>query len=340
MKANRIKGNQMKVNHKKKKLASALALGLGTAALACGCGNSAKDSGKGMKMLMTISQMDTFRLTLAGGAQQAAADAGIQLEVLDAENVIENQVDQIQKAAADGYDAVLCGAIDVDTAVELKASAGDMPIVFVNSCPDDKNLEKDAYMYVGSDDAMAGEFQAQFVLDKLSSQNEINVVLIKGPNGHSATGGRTKGVKKTFAASGKTINYVFEDHADWSTEKAEAMFEVFLRTGREVDCVICNNDSMALGVVEACKKAGRDPGSLLILGVDATADGCEAIKNGEMAFTVYQPGPGQGQAAVEAAAALASGSSAKEMEGISEDGKYVWVPFEEVDSSNVSKYMK
>ena len=312
MKANRIKGNQMKVNHKKKKLASALALGLGTAALACGCGNSAKDSGKGMKMLMTISQMDTFRLTLAGGAQQAA----------------------------DGYDAVLCGAIDVDTAVELKASAGDMPIVFVNSCPDDKNLEKDAYMYVGSDDAMAGEFQAQFVLDKLSSQNEINVVLIKGPNGHSATGGRTKGVKKTFAASGKTINYVFEDHADWSTEKAEAMFEVFLRTGREVDCVICNNDSMALGVVEACKKAGRDPGSLLILGVDATADGCEAIKNGEMAFTVYQPGPGQGQAAVEAAAALASGSSAKEMEGISEDGKYVWVPFEEVDSSNVSKYMK
>ena len=87
MKGNQIKGNQMKVDHKKKKIASALALSLGTAALACGCGNSAKDSGKGMKMLMTISQMDTFRLTLAGGAQQAAADAGIQLEVLDAENV-------------------------------------------------------------------------------------------------------------------------------------------------------------------------------------------------------------------------------------------------------------
>lgn len=324
----------------KKRITHALAVYLGTAVIACGCGKSGSDSAKGMKMLMTISQMDTFRLTLAGGAEQAAQAKGIQLEVVDAENVIENQVDQIQKAAADGYSAILCGAIDVDTAVELKASAPGLPIIFVNSCPNDKNLEKDAYMYVGSSDAMAGEFQAQYVLDKLASKSEINVVLIKGPNEHSATKGRTKGIKRTLEASGKTINYVFEDEADWSEEKAEKMFDVFLRTGREADCVMCNNDAMALGVINACKKAGKDPGSMMILGVDATADGCEAIKNGEMAFTVYQPGSGQGQAAVEVAAALAAGESAKEVEGISEDGKYVWVPFEKVDSSNVDQYMK
>ena len=257
---------------------------------------------------------------------------------MDAQGVVENQVDQIQKAAKDGYDAVLCGAIDVDTAVELKASAGDMPIVFVNSRPKEQNLEKDAYMYVGSDDFTAGEFQAQYVLDQLASKSEINVVLIKGPVAHSATAGRTKGVKKTFAASGKTINYVFEDNADWSADKAEKLFRIFLQTGRQADCVICNNDAMALGIVNACKNAGVDPGSLLILGVDATADGCAAIENGEMAFSVYQPGTGQGQAAVEAAAALVSGASTEELEGVSEDGKYVWVPFEKVDKNNVSNY--
>ncbi len=338
-----MKMNQKITNRKKrngKSAAGILAICLGTAVIAGACGDSGQDSGKNMKMLMTISKMDTFRQTLADGAQQAAAERGIQLEVADAEGIIENQVDQIQKAAADGYSAILCGAIDVDTAVELKASAAGLPIVYVNSRPNDKNLEKDSNMYVGSDDLMAGEFQAQYVLDQLASQNEINVVLIKGPSVHSATRGRTKGVKRTLEASGKKINYVFEDSADWSTEKAADLFEIFLRTGREADCVICNNDAMALGVAEACKKAGKDPGSLMILGVDATADGCAAIQNGEMAFTVFQPGPGQGQAAVEVAAALASGSSAKSVEGISEDGKYVWVPFEKVDSSNVSKYIK
>ena len=326
--------------NRKKRITSALAVCLGAAAIYGGCGNSAKASGKDMKMLLTISEMDTFRQTLADGAQQAASKQGVKLEVLDAEGVIENQVDQIRKAAADGYDAILCGSIDVDTAVELKASASGIPIVFVNSCPDEKNLEKDAYMYVGSDDFTAGEFQAQYVLERLASKDEINVVLLKGPVGHSATAGRTKGVKRTFSESGKKINYVFEDNADWSTDKAAEMFETFLQSGRDVDCVICNNDSMALGVVQACKKMGKDPGSLPILGVDATADGCAAIQNGEMAFTVYQSGTGQGQAAVEAAAALASGSSAENVEGVSEDNMYVWVPFEKVDSSNVTQYMQ
>ncbi len=325
--------------NRKQRLGSALAVCISAAAIFGSCGKADENTGKNMKMLLTISQMDTFRRTLADGAKKEASERGISLEVADALGVVENQVDQIQQAAADGCDAILCGAIDTDTAVELKASAGEIPIVFVNSCPDEKNLEKDAYMYVGSDDGTAGQFQAEYVLDQLASQNEINVMLIKGPVGHSATKGRTKGVKKAFAESGKTVNYVFEDNADWSAEKAADLFSVFMQTGKPLDCVICNNDAMALGIVEACKKAGMDPGSILILGVDATADGCAAIQKGEMACTVYQPGIGQGQAAVEAAAALASGSSAKDMEGISEDGKYVWVPFEKVDSSNVSKYI-
>jgi len=326
--------------NRKKRITSALAVCLGAAAIYGGCGDSAEASGKDMKMLISISEMDTYRQTLADAAQKAASAQGATLEILDAEGVIENQVDQIQRAASQGYSAVLCGTIDTDTVVELKASAGEMPIIFVNSRPEDKNLEKDVYMYVGSDESTAGEYQAQYVLDQLASKDEINVMLMKGAAGHSATIGRTKGAKKAFQESGKKINYVFEDYADWSEEKAAEMFEIFLQTGNRVDCVLCNNDSMALGIVKACKKAGIDPGSLLILGVDATADGCAAIKNGEMDFTVYQSGKGQGQAAVEVAVALASGSSAETVEGVSEDGKYVWVPFEKVDSNNVAKYMQ
>ena len=76
------------------------------------------------------------------------------------------------------------------------------------------------------------------------------------------------------------------------------------------------------------------------MGVDATADGCEAIRSGDMAFTVYQSGSGQGHAAVDTAIQLAEKGNMKEIAGSTEDGKFVWVDFERVDSDNVSQYAK
>ena len=304
-----------------------------------GCGSdSGVASNKDIKILLVLNQMDSFRETLVAAARNTAEAEGVQLDFKDAEGSIEKQVNYLKSAEAEGYNVILCSPVSAETVVQLKASAGDIPIVFINSCPDEKQLKEGKYVYAGSDEYVAGQFQAEYVLDKLAGRQEINVVLLKGEKAHSATNGRTKGVKQTLESSGKTINYVFEDYADWNQELSKHLFETFLRTGSPVDCVLCENDSMALGVIEACKEANIDLGTLPVLGVDATADGCAAIKNGEMAFTVCQSGAGQGEAAVKAAIQFAKGESVDSLEGVSEDGKYVWVPFEKVDSTNVSQY--
>ncbi|CAN4038709.1 hypothetical protein NBJODN_NBJODN_00245, partial [Dysosmobacter welbionis] len=46
-----------------------------------------------------------------------------------------------------------------------------------------------------------------------------------------------------------------------------------LEQGVDFDCVICDNDEMALGVIEALEAAGRDPGAAPIVSVDHTAEG-------------------------------------------------------------------
>ena len=273
-----------------------------------GCGRSLGGEKGGIRIFFALNEMDTFRETLVGSAAERATQKGVQMDVGDAQGSIEKQVEQLKEAAAKQYDVIICSPVSV--------------------------------VYVGSSEQVAGEFQAEYLLEELSGKQEINVVLIKGPTSHSATEGRTNGVKRTLEKSGKQIQYVFEDSANWDTGQARELFELFLSTGVAADCVICNNDAMALGVVEACKKHGIDGSTLPILGVDATADGCEAIRSGDMAFTVYQSGSGQGHAAVDTAIELAGKGNMKEIEGSTEDGRFVWVDFERVDSGNVSQYAK
>lgn len=305
----------------------------------CGCqskGDGKTVNGEGVRIYVSLSQADTFRNTLLEQATQTAEKAGAEIVIYDAENSVENQVAQIKQAVKENYDVIMCAAVDADTAQEMEALAGDIPIVFYNTCPDASVLEADKYMYVGSDEEVAGQYQAEYVLENFKGESEINVVIIKGVKNHSATEGRVSGLKKTFAQSGKKVNYVFEDYADWDGEKAEAYFEIFLRTKQDVDVIVCQNDTMALGVIEACKK--HDMEDVMVLGIDATADGCAAIEDGDMAFTVYQSAKGQGEMAVYAAIALGSGESTEDFEGVSKDGCYIWVPFEKVDAKNVASY--
>ena len=151
---------------------------------------------------------------------------------------------------------------------------------------------------------------------------------------------RSVSVKNWFKDNGVTANVVFDDTANWSTDEAQEVFNIFLRTKQSFDAVFCNNDDMALGVVKALKAAGYDLDKVPVVGVDATAAGCQSIADGDMQFTVYQSADGQGQKAVELANALATKGSADGIEGLSDDGYYIWVPFEKVDSSNVKDYMK
>lgn len=303
-----------------------------------GCSSTGTGNGSGIRIYLTVAQADTFRASLIEAAKKEAGNMGVELVTEDAEGVLETQVAQIKKAVQEGYNVILCNPVNTDTALELEEIAGDIPIVFYNSCPDDKRLKPDKYVYVGSSEADAGRYQAEYILDKSQDKDEINVVIMQGEFSHSATKGRTDSLIQVLKESGKTINLVFKDTANWDKEQAKELFNLFLTTGQPYDFVACNNDSMALGVLDAYAENNINPANVPVLGIDATAEGCASIEAGKMAFTVYQSATGQGEYVIKAAAELAKGGSVSSIKGASKDNKYVYVPFEKVDSSNVSQY--
>lgn len=306
--------------------------------LLAGCGRSRTEGNApgNQKILLLLSDgKDTFIQSIGAAAAAYASENGIDLTVQEAEDSVEIQVQQMKDAAAGGYGAVICIPTAADISQQLIAAADGLPVVFVNRCPESNLLEPDQYVYVGSEDNICGKYQAEYLAEYFKDKKSIKAVLLQGVKTDAAAINRTEAVKDGLKEAGLQVEYVFEDTANWRRAEAKDMFEIFLDLDREFDCVICNNDDMALGVIDACKESGINSSAFPVVGVDATKDGCQAVKDGDLDFTVLQSSEGQGQMSVEAARAIMEGRGIKKLPNASEDSCYIWIPYEKVDRSSL-----
>ncbi len=281
---------------------------------------------------VSLYARDQFISTLEQGILAAAEAAGVTVDSQEANNDTQKQQEQVRTFATKGYDVLIVNLVDTSTAETIISEAGDIPIIFVNRRPADSLLVEGQYAYVGSQEWDAGKMQAEFLAEYFAGRTDpINYVLFMGQLGLENTQQRTESVKTELENAGFTLSTVFEDTAEWDRATAMDMMQTFLGTGKTFDCVICNNDEMALGVVEALKAAGVDLSTTPVVGIDATDMACESVKNGEMAMTVFQDAAGQGAACIDFAVKAAKGELTE---------LFGWVPFQPVTVDNVDDFIK
>jgi ribose transport system substrate-binding protein len=99
------------------------------------------------------------------------------------------------------------------------------------------------------------------------------------------------------------VEIVFESNGDWSRESGARLMREALAKHPDVQGVICGNDLMALGAIDAIAAAGRSD-KILTLGFDAQSEALRAIRSGVMAATVWQDPAHMGRAALELALQL------------------------------------
>jgi ABC-type sugar transport system substrate-binding protein len=316
---------------------------------ACGGGSSAPaaDSGSGdaaggEKITLIMSQRDEFLSSLEAGAVAKAKELGVNLVTQDANSDQNKVVQYVQTAAADGQKAVIVNVVDPTACGSVIEAAGDMKVVFVNRVPDDTSILNENAVYVGSDEHTSGKFQGDFLAKYFNDkgQKDIKYILLRGIEGQTSTTLRSESVLQALADNGINATETYAKSCLYDrTEALNQMGNILADASKEFDCIICNNDSMALGAIEACTQAGKTI-DFPIVGIDATADGRQAIKDGTLAMSVFQDPNGQGGGAVAAALNLINGAALNEGTNfdVDETGFILWVPFEEVTPDNVADY--
>ncbi|SFU43470.1 substrate-binding domain-containing protein [Butyrivibrio sp. M55] len=306
---------------------------------ACGKAGSGSVSGNGIKILMTLhADDDSFLNTLADSIVAKGQELGATIDVVYSQKDTETQMQQIANAASEGYDAIICRLCDTSTTLQMENAAGNLPIVFINNEPESDYLKSDKYVYVGSYEQDAGEFQADYIWSGLGKPPALNVIIMVGEKMHAAAPKRTNAVKYFFLDNKVDVNYVWVDNGDWVEDVTYDKLNIFKKTGQSFDCIICNNDTMAMGAIKWMKENGYDTHKILVAGIDATDEGCEAVRSGDLYMTVLQDTAGQGAAAVQSAVSLAKNGSVSSVSGVSADHKYIWVPFVPITPQNVDQY--
>ena len=340
---------------KLKKMMAVVLAGVTCAGMMAGCGSSGDDSkasgGSGEKGTMTLimSTRDEFLSTLESAAMSSAEEAGVKLTSQDAQNDSAKQIQYIETAVNGGDEAVIVNPVDSDAAQSLVDAAGDTPLVFVNRPPSDMEvLAAKNVGFCGSNEDTSGYFQGEYLADHFKKQGktEIKYILLQGELGQVSQIKRCAGVRKALEDNGITAISVADLAGKYDRTEAKNEMAPVLAAGTKFDCIIANDDAMALGAIDACEEAGIDPSTFPILGMDCTADGAQAVRDGKLTMTLFKNFQGIGKGSVQAAINLIDGDAANvytsydaDESGESYSDSIVWVPYQTVNANNVTGYL-
>jgi methyl-galactoside transport system substrate-binding protein len=294
---------------------------------------------------------DTF-MSYTRNAIEANAKGKANLTTVDCLNAQPTQNDYVDQFISKQMKAIAINPVDRTAAGTLidKAQAANIPVVFFNREPSPEDMAKwDRVYYVGAKAEESGAMQGQILAEywkanpaaDKNGDGRIQYIMIKGEPGHQDAELRTEYSVKAILDAGIQVDLLAVDIAMWDRPRAvEKMDAFYARYGDRIEAVLCNNDDMALGVIESLRKAGFFTGDkyLPVVGVDATAPALQALSEGALLGTVLNDAQNQGKATFDIAYALATGADVTATEWAITDGKYIWVPYQKVTRDNYSQF--
>lgn len=279
----------------------------------------------GKSITLALSTLNNpFFISVRDGAQKAASDAGVTLNVVDAQNDPATQANQLADAATKGAGAVIINPVDSDaaTAATKPLTTAKIPVIAVDRAITGVTPAS----FIASDNVAGGKQAAEALAKAVGDKGEV--LQLQGVAGTSASRDRGKGFTDGIKAF-PGIKVVAAQPADFDRTKGLNVTTNLLQSHPNVTAIFAENDEMALGAVQALgAKAGKQ---VKVFGFDGTDDGLKAVKAGTMVGTIAQQPSELGKSAVEQAVKALKGESVT-----------ATVPIEvkTVTFDNVAEYLK
>lgn len=328
---------------------------LAGAGILAGCGKTAPgEDGKIYVGVTYYNQTDTYLGELLNclkkeWKERESEKVDITVTVREAAGSQRTQDDQVKEMLDAGCNVLCVNLVDRASASEIIDLAGekDVPVIFFNREPVAEDLRQwEKLYYVGADARQSGSLQGELAADLIweneqidrNRDGKIQYVVLEGEPGHQDTIIRTENAVDTMKSKGIELEKLSYGIANWNRVQAQNRMEQMIgQHQNDIELVLANNDAMALGAIDAYKKLNYTESTLpVFLGIDGTAEGLQAVRDGSMYATVYNDKEKQAEVIAELAVSLSLGQGAGDLE--LENGKSIYLPYRKVTRENVSEF--
>lgn len=272
-----------------------LAAALGLALVASGPTQAAD---KHLTILMAVPDLafPFFVHMIDEGKDEANKLGNIELIIGDGQRSSPKETADVEAAITKGVDGIVISPNDADALAPGLQEAVDakVPVVTI-----DRRVNKVPGIlgHVGADNVKGGQAQGELI-EKLFP-NGCTVMNLQGQSGSSPAIDRNKGLHDVLDKAKDKYKIVFEDTAGFDRAKGLSMTESALASMKTPpDVIVCANDDMALGALEALK-ARNLVGKVKLIGFDALPEALGQIKAGNMTATIEQLPGGQVKGALD-----------------------------------------
>jgi ribose transport system substrate-binding protein len=266
------------------------------------------------------SMQNEFFVQMADGAEAYATAHSDQLrltvEGVKAETDVSGQELIIRRLLAQKIDALIIVPTDsiAMLPVLMQAIASGVLVINMDNKLDDRALALEGVNipFVGPSNFAGARSVGEFVAKKLPAGSRVG--LIDGPPGSINARARSDGFRAALRSAGMSVAGIRSGY--WDVEQGRLAAADLLHAEPGLRALLCGNDNMAIGAVQAVAAAGKQ-GQVLIAGYDHIPGIRHYIQDGRVLATADQYPNRQAEYAIELALhALAQGTKQADLPGI------------------------